>query len=170
MEARNAGISRLYGLLSERYMEELKVEIPEVDAYFGKFNWQNILSELGEVYHEANKNSRILTTPSHYAYIKISEGCNRDCSFCAIPLITGRHRSREIEDIAQEISDLTRNGVKEFQLIAQDLSYYGKDIYKDYQLAIDRNNCRYSRSKAVAPALCVSAAFSLRYPADYSRT
>ena len=137
-EARKRGnISRLFvmGCLSERYMEELKVEIPEVDAYFGKFNWQNILSELGEVYHEANKNSRILTTPSHYAYIKISEGCNRDCSFCAIPLITGRHRSREIEDIAQEISDLTRNGVKEFQLIAQDLSYYGKDIYKDYQLA-----------------------------------
>lgn len=137
-EARKRGdISRLFvmGCLSERYMEELKVEIPEVDAYFGKFNWQNILSELGEVYHEANKNSRILTTPSHYAYIKISEGCNRDCSFCAIPLITGRHRSREIEDIAQEISDLTRSGVKEFQLIAQDLSYYGKDIYKDYQLA-----------------------------------
>ena len=121
--------------LSERYMQELKEDIPEVDANFRKFNWQNILSELGEVYHKKNKNSRILTTPSHYAYIKISEGCNRDCSFCAIPLITGRHRSREIEDIAQEISDLTRSGVKEFQLIAQDLSYYGKDIYKDYQLA-----------------------------------
>ena len=130
-------ISKLFvmGCLSERYMDELKVEIPEVDAYFGKFNWQNILSELGEEYLEANKNSRILTTPSHYAYIKISEGCNRDCSFCAIPLITGRHRSREIEDIAQEISDLTGNGVKEFQLIAQDLSYYGKDLYKDYLLA-----------------------------------
>ncbi len=137
-EARKRGdISRLYvmGCLSERYMDELKVEIPEVDAYFGKFNWQNILGELGEEYLEANKNSRVLTTPSHYAYIKISEGCNRDCSFCAIPLITGRHRSREIEDIALEVRDLTINGVKEFQLIAQDLSYYGKDIYKDYQLA-----------------------------------
>lgn len=136
--ARKRGdISKLIvmGCLSERYMNDLEAEIPEVDAYFGKFNWQNILAELGEEYRKADKNKRILTTPSHYAYIKISEGCNRNCSFCAIPLITGRHLSRSIEDIAQEIRDLTQKGVKEFQLIAQDLSYYGKDLYKEYKLA-----------------------------------
>jgi ribosomal protein S12 methylthiotransferase len=136
--ARKRGkISKLIvmGCLSERYMNDLEAEIPEVDAYFGKFNWQNILNELGEEYREAEKNQRILTTPPHYAYIKISEGCNRRCSFCAIPLITGRHRSRSIEDITLEIKDLTLKGVKEFQLIAQDLSYYGKDLYKENKLA-----------------------------------
>ena len=136
--ARKRGkISKLIvmGCLSERYMNDLEAEIPEVDAYFGKFNWQNILNELGEEYREADKNQRILTTPPHYAYIKISEGCNRRCSFCAIPLITGRHRSRSIEDITLEIKDLTLKGVKEFQLIAQDLSYYGKDLYKENKLA-----------------------------------
>lgn len=136
--ARKRGkISKLIvmGCLSERYMNDLEAEIPEVDAYFGKFNWQNILNELGEEYREADKNQRILTTPPHYAYIKISEGCNRRCSFCAIPLITGRHRSRSIEDITMEIKDLTLKGVKEFQLIAQDLSYYGKDLYKENKLA-----------------------------------
>lgn len=136
--ARERGeISKLFvmGCLSQRYMKELEIEIPEVDAYFGKFNWQNILPTLNEEYSKKNQSKRVLTTPSHYAYIKISEGCNRRCSFCAIPLITGAHRSRRIEDIVQEITDLTSTGVKEFQLIAQDLSYYGKDLYQDYKLA-----------------------------------
>ena len=123
------------GCLSERYLNELRLEIPEVDKFYGKFNYNDILTDLGQDYRADLKLDRVLTTPSHYAYIKISEGCNRTCSYCAIPIITGRHRSRTMEDIENEVKGLVANGVKEFQLIAQDLSYYGQDRYKTLKLA-----------------------------------
>jgi ribosomal protein S12 methylthiotransferase len=124
-------IKQLYvmGCLSERYRNELPAEIPEVDGWYGKFDWAGIISRLhGE--HPATSNfDRLITTLSHHAYIKIAEGCNRFCAFCAIPLITGRFHSRTIEDILQEVTDLVARGVKEFNVIAQDLSSYGTDIY-----------------------------------------
>ena len=123
------------GCLSERYLKELRLEIPEVDKFYGKFNYNDILTDLGQDYRADLRLDRILTTPSHYAYIKISEGCNRTCSYCAIPIITGRHRSRTMEDIESEVKGLVATGVKEFQLIAQDLSYYGQDRYKTLKLA-----------------------------------
>ena len=123
------------GCLSERYLKELSLEIPEVDKFYGKFNYTDILKEIGQEYRADLRLERKLTTPNHYAYIKISEGCNRTCSYCAIPIITGRHRSRSIEDIENEVKGLVAAGVKEFQLIAQDLSYYGQDRYKSLKLA-----------------------------------
>ena len=123
------------GCLSERYLKELSLEIPEVDQYYGKFNYTNILTDLGHEYRADLRLERALTTPPHYAYIKISEGCNRTCSYCAIPIITGRHRSRSMEDIEAEVKILVAKGVKEFQLIAQDLSYFGLDRYKELKLA-----------------------------------
>ena len=123
------------GCLSERYLKELSLEIPEVDKFYGKFNYTDILKEIGQEYRADLRLERKLTTPNHYAYIKISEGCNRTCSYCAIPIITGRHRSRSIEDIENEVKGLVAVGVKEFQLIAQDLSYYGQDRYKSLKLA-----------------------------------
>lgn len=122
------------GCLSERYMKELQTEIPEVDKYFGKFNYIQILTEIGQEFRADLRLERSLTTPSHYAYLKISEGCNRTCSYCAIPLITGKHRSRPIEDIVNEVKMLVSKGVKEFQLIAQDLTFYGLDRYKTNRL------------------------------------
>jgi len=122
------------GCLSERYQKELETEIPEVDKYYGKFNYTNILTDLGQEFRADLRNERVLTTPGHYAYIKISEGCNRMCSYCAIPLITGRHRSRPIEDIEAEVKELVAKGVKEFQFIAQDLSSFGLDKYKALKL------------------------------------
>lgn len=129
-------IKNLYvmGCLSERYMTELQAEIPEVDKYYGKFNYNEILTDLGSEYRADLRFERSLTTPAHYAYLKISEGCNRTCSFCAIPIITGKHRSKSIEDLETEVRLLVKNGVKEFQLIAQDLSYYGVDRYKVQKL------------------------------------
>jgi ribosomal protein S12 methylthiotransferase len=135
---RKAGkIGRLFvmGCLSERYLTELQNEIPEVDKYYGKFNYTDILTEIGQTYRADLKNERTLSTPNHYAYIKISEGCNRTCSYCAIPLITGRHRSRKMEDILAEIEYIVKKGTREFQLIAQDLSYYGLDRYKSLKLS-----------------------------------
>jgi len=123
------------GCLSERYLTDLRKEIPEVDKFYGKFNYTDILTDLGQEYRADLRFERTLTTPSHYAYIKISEGCNRTCSYCAIPIITGRHRSRTMEDIENEVKGLVSKGVKEFQLIAQDLSYYGQDRYKTLKLA-----------------------------------
>jgi len=123
------------GCLSERYLKELRSEMPEVDKFYGKFNYNDILTDLGQDYRADLRLERTLTTPNHYAYIKISEGCNRTCSYCAIPIITGKHRSRTIEDIENEVKGLVSNGVKEFQLIAQDLSYYGQDRYKASKLA-----------------------------------
>ena len=137
-EARKSGrIGRLYvmGCLSQRYREELRAEIPEVDGFYGKFDWRNILVDLGESLPDTPTDRRVLTTPPHYAYIKVSEGCNRHCAFCAIPVITGPHRSRPMERIVAEVEQLVGEGVKEFQLIAQDLSFYGKDLYGRFALA-----------------------------------
>ncbi len=135
-------IKKLYvmGCLSERFMTELAGEIPEVDKFYGKFDWNKLLDDLGKEYVPDLRLERILTTPSHYAYIKIAEGCNRMCSYCAIPIITGRYQSRPMEDIIEEIEMLVRKGVKEFQIIAQDLTYYGMDIYKKFCIAelVDR--------------------------------
>lgn len=127
------------GCLSERYMDELREEIPEVDKFFGKFNWKDLLEELKTEWglHAAPSNAcgeRITTTPAHYAYLKISEGCNRKCAYCAIPIITGPHKSRPMEEILDEVRALVKNGVKEFQVIAQELTYYGVDLYKEQRL------------------------------------
>ena len=122
------------GCLSERYMNELKLEIPEVDKYYGKFNYNDILTDMGQEYRADLRLERTMTTPSHFAYVKISEGCNRGCSYCAIPIMTGRHRSRSIEDIETEVKGLVAKGVKEFLIIAQDLSSYGLDKYKSQKL------------------------------------
>lgn len=123
------------GCLSERYMKELPRELPEVDSFYGKFNWKNLLADLGKSYDDALSLQRTITTPSHYAYLKISEGCNRCCSYCAIPIITGRYKSRPIEEIVAEVEWLVSQGVKEFQVIAQDLTYYGEDLYGENRLA-----------------------------------
>ncbi|WP_287212228.1 30S ribosomal protein S12 methylthiotransferase RimO [Muribaculum sp.] len=132
-QAKNDGkIKELYvmGCLSQRYSEELPVEIPEVDGWYGKFNWHGIVDRMVKNASPGSTSfERVITTPSHHAYIKISEGCNRYCAFCAIPLITGRYKSRTIDDILAEIEALVARGVKEFNVIAQDLSSYGIDIY-----------------------------------------
>lgn len=123
------------GCLSERYLKELQLEIPEVDKFYGKFNYTQLISDLGEMYRDDLLNDRVITTPNHYAYLKIAEGCNRTCSYCAIPIITGKYQSRPIEEILDEVRLLVSRGVKEFQLIAQDLTYYGLDIYHSYKIA-----------------------------------
>ena len=130
-------LKKLYvmGCLSERYLTDLESELPEVDHFYGKFNWTELLAELGKQYHPECADERHLTTPSHYAYLKISEGCDRRCSYCAIPIITGRHRSRPMEDILQEVHSLVEQGVKEFQVIAQELTYYGVDLYHERRIA-----------------------------------
>ncbi|MBQ8672579.1 MAG: 30S ribosomal protein S12 methylthiotransferase RimO [Bacteroides sp.] len=129
-------IKQLYvmGCLSERYLNELAVEIPQVDKFYGKFNWKELLQDLGKSYQEKLHVERSLTTPSHYAYLKISEGCDRKCAYCAIPIITGRHISRPMEEIIDEMSRLVAQGVKEFQVIAQELTYYGVDLYQKQML------------------------------------
>lgn len=123
------------GCLSERFMDELGTEIPEVDRYYGKFDWTQLLEDLGHEYNETFSNERHITTPSHYAYLKISEGCNRRCAYCAIPIITGPHRSRPMEEILDEVKLLVAQGVKEFQVIAQELTFYGLDLYKERRIA-----------------------------------
>ena len=130
-------LQKLYvmGCLSERFMDELGKEIPEVDKYYGKFDWTNLLEDLGHEYNEAISNERHITTPSHYAYLKISEGCNRKCSYCAIPIITGAHRSRPMEEILDEVRHLVAQGVTEFQIIAQELTFYGLDLYRERRIA-----------------------------------
>lgn len=129
------GFVYVMGCLTERFMDELKTEIPEVDGYYGKFNWKNLLSDLGKAYYnDKNNEKRVTTTPKHYAYLKISEGCDRSCSYCAIPIITGRHNSRDIDDIVSEAKGLASQGIKEIQLIAQDLTFYGLDKYKKHKL------------------------------------
>ncbi|MEG1684644.1 MAG: 30S ribosomal protein S12 methylthiotransferase RimO [Bacteroides sp.] len=136
-EAKEEGrLKRLFvmGCLSERYLKELAVEIPQVDKFYGKFNWKELLADLGKVYKTEFQLERKLTTPSHYAYLKISEGCDRKCSYCAIPIITGKHISRSIDDILNEVRYLVNKGVKEFQIIAQELTYYGVDLYKKQML------------------------------------
>ncbi len=129
-------LKKLYvmGCLSERYFKDLAKEIPQVDKYYGKFNWNELLADLGNEYRAEAAMERTLTTPQHYAYLKISEGCDRCCSYCAIPLITGSHMSRPMESIIEEVKYLVECGVREFQIIAQDLTYYGVDLYKEQML------------------------------------
>ena len=146
-------IKQLYvmGCLSQRYQKELEDSIPEVDKFYGKFNFRQLIEDIGPAKPDdkgdieqaesftarrTNANSqRILTTPSHYAYIKIAEGCDRHCAYCAIPLITGKHISRPIDDILQEVRELVAQGVKEFQIIEQELTYYGLDLYGEIKIA-----------------------------------
>lgn len=131
-EAKSKGkISQLYvmGCLSQRYRDDLISSIPEVDGWYGKTDWPELVSHLAKKHPATASYDRIITTPRHHAYLKIAEGCNRFCSFCAIPLITGRYRSSSIEDVEAEVKMLVSRGVKEFNVIAQDLSYYGTDIY-----------------------------------------
>lgn len=123
------------GCLAERYKKDLEQEIPEVDKYYGKFAWKEIIADLGHQYEKSCSVQHKLSTPSHYAYVKISEGCNRRCAYCAIPIITGKHISRPMEEIVSEVEWLVSQGVKEIQVIAQDLSYYGKDLYGEYSIA-----------------------------------
>jgi ribosomal protein S12 methylthiotransferase len=137
VRAREAGkIEKLYvmGCLSERYMDALKKEIPEVNRYFGVHNISDILEEIGVSYKPEISIKRTITTPGHYAYLKVSEGCDRSCSFCAIPLIRGKCISRPVEELIEEAKLLAGAGVKELILIAQDLSYYGLDLYKKQML------------------------------------
>lgn len=123
-------LKQLYvmGCLSERYKKELRKEIPEVDRFYGKFDIKSIVKDLGSRFLSDIRLERCLTTPKHYAYLKIAEGCNRTCSYCAIPIITGKYKSRPIEDIEAEVKYLVSIGVKEFQVLAQDLTYYGRDL------------------------------------------
>lgn len=116
------------GCLSQRYKTELEKEIPQVDKYYGKFNYKQLLTDLGKAEVQSCEGKRSLTTPHHYAYIKISEGCDRRCAYCAIPIITGKHVSRPKQEILSEVRSLAEQGVKEFQIIAQELTYYGLDI------------------------------------------
>lgn len=135
VQAKNDGLLdqiTVMGCLSQRYPEELKTEIPEVDRWYGKFDWKNLIADMRPEYSGDNNKQqgyqRVVSTLPHSAYVKISEGCNRFCAFCAIPLITGRHHSRPIQEIADEVRALTKRGVKEFNIIAQDLSSYGTDL------------------------------------------
>jgi ribosomal protein S12 methylthiotransferase len=122
------------GCLTERYMNELQVEIPEVDKFYGKFAWKNLISDLGKSYYKDLEFDRSLSTPPHYAYVKISEGCDRTCSYCSIPIMTGKYKSRPMDEIEEEVRRLVKQGVREFQFIAQDLTYYGLDRYKQMKL------------------------------------
>ncbi len=122
------------GCLSERYRNELQAEIPEVDQFYGKFDWKMLIRDLGKSYDSGLALDRVVTTPPHYAYLKIAEGCNRTCAYCSIPLITGKYVSRSMDDIRQEVQKLVAHGVREFQFIAQDLTYYGLDLYKELKL------------------------------------
>ena len=134
-EAGNLKQVYVMGCLSERYMSELQEEIPQVDKFYGKFDWDQLLKELSQRYDFRSANERQITTPPHYAYLKIAEGCDRKCAYCAIPLITGKHISRPIEDILAEVRTLVNQGVKEFQIIEQELTYYGVDLYRKQCIA-----------------------------------
>lgn len=123
------------GCLSQRYKDELEKELPEVDKFYGKFNYLQLLKDLGKAEVPSCEGMRHLTTPHHYAYIKIAEGCDRKCAYCAIPLITGRHRSRPMDEILDEVRSLAGKGVKEFQVIEQELTYYGVDLDGKHHIA-----------------------------------
>ena len=122
------------GCLIERYRDELKAELPEIDAFYGVHQWGELVRSLEAEYHDTLESERLQSTPKHFAYLKISEGCNRSCSYCAIPLIRGKHVSRPIDDIIAEAKNMVDNGVKELIIIAQDTTYYGLDIYGERKL------------------------------------
>ena len=134
---KTGSLKQLYvmGCLSQRYLSDLQAEIPEVDRFYGKFDWDGIVKDMGRPLHQDLLFQRRVTTPSHYAYLKIAEGCNRHCSYCAIPIITGQYVSRPLEEIVDEVRYLVSQGVKEFQVIAQELTYYGLDLYGERRLA-----------------------------------
>ena len=137
-DRKNQGqIEKLYvtGCLSQRYKDSLEADIPEVDAFFGTMEMPQLLAKLNANYQHELVGERLISTPSHYAYLKIAEGCNRTCSFCAIPLMRGGHVSRPIEELVRETKNLARMGVKEIMLIAQELTYYGLDLYKKRELS-----------------------------------
>ena len=137
-DRKNQGeIEKLYvtGCLSQRYKDSLEADIPEVDAFFGTMEMPQLLAKLNANYQHELVGERLISTPSHYAYLKIAEGCNRTCSFCAIPLMRGTHVSRPIEELVKETKNLARMGVKEIMLIAQELTYYGLDLYKKRELS-----------------------------------
>ncbi|MDR0430660.1 MAG: 30S ribosomal protein S12 methylthiotransferase RimO [Tannerellaceae bacterium] len=168
-EAKKKGfISKLYvmGCLSERFLGELETEIPEVDKFYGKFSWKDLLLDLGKSYHKDIAADRVLTTPPHYAYLKIAEGCNRMCSYCSIPIMTGQYQSRLIEDIETEVRLLVAKGVKEYQMIAQDLTYYGLDCYK--RLALPELVERISDIEGVE-WIRLHYAYPARFPYDLLR-
>ena len=134
---KDGAVDRVYvtGCLSQRYKEDLETEIPEVDGYFGTRELPRLLKTLKADYKHELVGERLLTTPNHFAYFKIAEGCNRPCSFCAIPLMRGKHLSTPIEDLVKQAKGLAANGVKELMLIAQDLTFYGLDLYKKRALS-----------------------------------
>ena len=134
---KTGSLKQLYvmGCLSQRYLSDLQAEIPEVDRFYGKFDWDGIVKDMGRPLHQDLLFQRRVTTPSHYAYLKIAEGCNRHCSYCAMPIITGQYVSRPLEEIVDEVRYLVSQGVKEFQVIAQELTYYGLDLYGERRLA-----------------------------------
>jgi ribosomal protein S12 methylthiotransferase len=138
-QAKNAGIIDklfVFGCLAERYKNDLRTEIPEVDDFFGAKNLKDILKAIGGNFKDELHGERIVTTPSHYAYLKIAEGCNRNCSYCAIPLIRGKHISEPVEQLVAQARKLAAGGVKELLVIAQDTTYYGLDLYKTRKLAV----------------------------------
>ena len=140
VDAKEKGkIKHLYvmGCLSQRYKEELEQEIPQVDKYYGKFDYKGLLNDIEKIYHNTSTDntSSIKKNRNHYCYIKISEGCNRQCAYCAIPIITGKHKSRKIEDILNEVRERVKEGITEFQIIAQELTFYGMDLYGERKLA-----------------------------------
>jgi ribosomal protein S12 methylthiotransferase len=138
VEAKKAGkIDKIFvfGCLTERYKDDMMAEIPEVDGFYGKFQVKKMVDDLKAEYRLSLSHQRYQTTPTHYAYLKISEGCNRQCSYCAIPRMTGKHKSVPMEEIISEATKLAQGGVKELLVIAQDLSYYGIDLYKEQKLA-----------------------------------
>lgn len=161
---RKIGKIAAMGCLTERYLKELQAEIPEIDRIYGKFDWDRFVNDLPDLKEGPRPKNweRTLTTPPHSAYIKISEGCDRFCAFCAIPLITGRHKSRPVDEILEEVEELTRRGVKEFNVIAQDLSSYGKDLYGEHRLAELIN-----RMADIAGVEWVRLHYA--YPADFPR-
>ncbi len=128
---RRGRLKKVYvtGCLSQQFSKELEKELPQVDGYYGKFNYDALIKDMGLTFRKDEENQRVLTTPKHYAYMKISEGCDRKCAYCAIPIITGRHRSRPMENILEEVRGLVAQGVREFQVIAQELTFYGIDLY-----------------------------------------
>jgi ribosomal protein S12 methylthiotransferase len=136
-EKRKHHIGKIFvmGCLSERYRDELLQEIPEIDALYGKFDWKQIVADLGHRWRDDLGERRVQTTPRHYAYVKIAEGCDRHCAYCAIPIITGAYKSRSMEEVEAEVRGLVADGVHEIQLIAQDLTGYGRDLYGRYNIA-----------------------------------
>jgi ribosomal protein S12 methylthiotransferase len=168
-EAKRKGrIGKLFvmGCLSERFMHDLKHELPGVDRIYGKFNWKNVIKDIGKSYYSDLTNERLLSTPSHYAYLKIAEGCNRHCSYCSIPIITGKYKSRPMDEIVSEARSIAGKGVRELQIIAQDLTYYGLERYR--RLALPELIERLSDTPGIE-WIRLHYAYPARFPYDLLR-